>query len=324
MKLTLRWSIGVCVVLCNGLVFWTGSQSSSAEATSLSAKALPSEITKDSTCGEWASWVPPRTDPAVVLQVVSEDYVDLEKNFIRLMELNSAITRQHLFLMCLDDASVTIFASLGIRCVPVAALHTHSHKDVWKTRVRALSCLVTEGNSVIMSDSDALWLRDPMEYIDLPAVSGSSVFASRGRFPHSFGAEWGATICMGFIMFRATGVGMNTFQGAMERIVLATGDDQVSVNRAASELGISWDKGSDMRYIASTDFGKGTIAVLSSEDGEPFYISLLPHSTFPRVCHETPVSNDTVVAHCIQKQNAGAKLGWMQELDLWFPDGMSP
>ncbi|CAN0395133.1 unnamed protein product [Laminaria digitata] len=317
MKLTLRWSVAVCVALCNRVVLWTCSAE-----TRFSAEAMPSEITKEATCDDWASWVPPRTDPAVVMQVVSEDYVDLEKNFIRLMELNSVLTRQHMFLMCLDDASLTIFASLGIRCVPVGALRFRSHKDLWKIRVRTVSCLVTAGYNIIMSDSDALWLGDPMEYMTLPAVRGASVIASRGGFPHDLGGEWGSTICMGFVMFRATGAGMNTFQDTMGRIVLETGDDQVSVNRAAQELGIAWDKGSDMRYMESTSFGKGTIANLSSDDGEPFDIALLPHSKFTRICRRTPVSNDTMVAHCIQKHNAYAKLGWMQQLNLWAPDGI--
>lgn len=324
MNLTLRWSIAVCMFICSRAVFFTCSQSSSAEASLLSVKAVPSKIEEESTCGEWTSWAPPRTDPAVVLQVVSEDYADVEKNFIRLMEINSAFTRQHLFLICLDDASADIFESLGIRCVPGQSLRSHSHHSMWKIRVRALSCLVTDGYSVIMSDSDALWLRDPMEYIGWPAVNGSSVFASRGSFPRSLGKKWGSTICMGFIMFFATGAGMNTFQNAMEHLVLETGDDQIAVNRAAFELGITWDKDSDMRYESSTDVGKGTIADLSTDNGELFEIILFPHNMFTRVCDETPVSNDTVVAHCHTEKNAAAKLGWMKDLNLWSPDGISP
>ena len=325
MKLTLRWGAVVCVVLCNRAVFWTCSPSSSAEASAeaeLSGEMMPPVITKEATCGDWVSWAPPKTDPAIVMQVVSKDYVDLERNFIRLMELNSGFTRENLYIMCLDDATVPIFASLGIRGVPVNKLRVRSHKDVWKTRVRAVSCLVEEGYNVIMSDSDALWLRDPMEYMDAAGVSSSSIVASRGSFPRTFG--WGSTICMGFILFRATGAGMNTFQDTMENIALRTGDDQVAVNQAASDLGVIWDEGSDMRYEESTDPGKGTISDLSSDNGEPFGITLLPHSKFTRICRSTPVSNDTVVAHCFREKKAGAKLDWMQELNLWLPELDSP
>ena len=300
------------------MVFWTPSESSSVVARPLVGR----EISNEATCDDWASWLPPRTDPAVVLQVVNEPYADLQRNFIRLMELNSGFTRQNLYLLCLDDASVPIFASLGIRCVPLGALKFVTNNDLWKTRVRVVSCLVTKGYDVIMSDSDALWLGDPMEYISLSSTS--SVIASRGSYPPFIGQQWGVTLCMGFIMFRATGAAMDIFQNTMARIVLKTGDDQIAVNQAALKLGVVWDKSSDMRYRRSKSFGKGTIADLSTDDGESFEIALLPHNKFTRHCLGTPVTNETMVAHCIHKKNAGEKMGWMQELNLWSPYGSSP
>lgn len=279
------------------------------------------EVANEASCGDWASWLPARTSPAVVMQIVTESYADLQRNFIRLMELNSSFTRENLYLMCLDDASVPIFAALGIRCVPLAGLQLSSERDLWETRVRALSCLVTEGHDVIMSDSDALWLRDPMEYIDLS--SNSNVIASRGSYPPELRMEWGSTICMGFVMFRATGAAMDIFLGVMARIVLDTGDDQVAVNRAAVELGIVWDTSSDMRHIRSKGIGKGTIAGLSSPYGDSFEIALLPHNKFTRICQGTPVTNETMVAHCFHDKVPSAKTGWMKELNLWAPDQIS-
>ncbi|CAN0111511.1 unnamed protein product, partial [Ectocarpus sp. 12 AP-2014] len=40
-------------------------------------ETLPA-ITKDATCVDWAAWIPPRSQPAVVMQVVSEGYIDIE------------------------------------------------------------------------------------------------------------------------------------------------------------------------------------------------------------------------------------------------------
>lgn len=321
MKLKLRWSVAVSVVVCPPATIFTCLPSSSVGAT-LSVKAIPSEFSNTTTCGDWGSWAPPRVDPAIVMQVVSQGYVDLERNFIRLMELNSAFTRQNLFLMCLDDASVPIFAHLGIHCVPLGMLTLQTHEDLWKIRVNVLSCLVAEGYNVILSDSDALWLGDPMDYIDF--MSSSNVIASRGGYPRTIGIEWGATMCMGFAMFKATGAAMNTFQDAMERIVQETGDDQIAVNRAALELGIVWDQGSDMRYTLSTEFGKGIIADLSGDDGKSFEIALLPHNTFTRQCTRTPINNETMVAHCFHKKRADAKTSWMKELNLWSPNEVTP
>lgn len=85
-----------------------------------------------STCGER------------VLQVVSKDYIDVERNFIRLMELNSLFSRQHLYLMCTDEESREYFEStMGIRCISLAGFKMRSHEDIWTLRVRVLSCLVS-------------------------------------------------------------------------------------------------------------------------------------------------------------------------------------
>lgn len=78
-----------------------------------------------------------------LLQVVSKDYVDVTRNFVRLMERNSALTRHHLFLMCMDDESLEFFeTSMGIRCVPMSAFDLPTHQDIWKLRyVELLCCL---------------------------------------------------------------------------------------------------------------------------------------------------------------------------------------
>ncbi|CAM9585429.1 unnamed protein product [Laminaria digitata] len=283
----------------------------------------PSPITENFTCGDWASWVPPRTDPALVMQVVSEDYVDVERNFMRLMELNSVFTRHHLYLMCMDDVSVEIFAALGIRCVPLSALSFNTIRDVWRMRVRVLSCLVMAGNDVIMSDADALWLRDPMEYFSLPEVRNSSVVASRGNLPFNISNRWGATMCLGFVLFRATGHGMDVLQKSMEKLVSRLGDDQIVANKVVDKLGVVWDEDSDMRLLNSTGLGRGTVDKLHGDDG-PFVITLLPHSAFTRQCITTPITNETVVAHCHSRKNVGKRVSWMQRANLWSFDGSDP
>lgn len=337
MKLALPWSVAICAALCTRATCEIPPEASPAGATPsatgavISVEAISSvardrtAITKRATCADWTSWVPPRTEPAVVMQVVSKGFVDVERNFIRLMELNSAFTRQNMYLTCLDSASVEMFASLGIRCVPLGALQMSSEHDIWRTRVRVVSCLVVAGYDVVMSDADALWLSDPMEYMNLPAHRNSSVIASRGNFPHNLERLWGTTICMGFILFRATGAAMQIFQDRMERLVLMTGDDQISANRAALELGISWDADSDMRLEKSTGVGKGTIAKLSGDQG-PFEVILLPHNKFTRFCTSTPISSETVVAHChsSKKQSLGRRVSWMLEKKLWSIDVGDP
>ncbi|CAM9926050.1 unnamed protein product, partial [Scytosiphon promiscuus] len=278
-------------------------------------------ITEDATCADWAAWIPRRSEPAVVMQqVVSEDYIPIQQNFIRLMERNSAFNRHNLFLMCIDDASRSFFEEqMGFRCVPISALNLPNHRHIWKLRVHVLSCLVRVGRvDVIMSDADALWVNDPTPELSWLDIRDSDVVASRGTFPRLLGEEWGSTICMGFVLFRARNVvGMAAFLSAMEELVKKTGDDQVSINTAAANLGITWEKSSDMRYTESTSGAVGSAFDDGHEEGHPFTVTLLPHSTYTRVCDETPVSDRTVVAHCFAAKKANVKTSWMEALNLW-------
>eukprot|EP00903_Cladosiphon_okamuranus_P018134 g16688.t1 len=283
-----------------------------------------SAVSPNSTCSDWAAWIPPSSAPAIVMQVVSKDYIDVERSFIRSMESNSAFTRQDLYLMCADEESLHYFEStMGIRCISLAGHNVRSHADIWTLRVRVLSCLVEWGQDVIMSDVDALWLADPMNDFAAPPLANSSIVASRGSFPKYLGGLWGSTICMGFVLFRTTGNGvmMRDFLAEMRQMVAEDGDDQVAVNRAALRLGIEWDKeGSDMRYEDSQGYGFGTIDSLTDDEGRSFTVTLLPHDKYTRLCLVTPLSEITVVAHCLSQKRAGAKIDWMRDAGLWPDD----
>ena len=170
-----------------------------------------------------------------------------------------------------------------------------------------------------MSDADALWLRDPLEYFSLPGVIDSNIVASRGAFPHIEEQSWGAKMCMGFILFRARGkCAMTEFLNTMKARMIVFKDDQKSVNYAALDLGIVWDDySSDTRYTTSTSIGIGTIDTLLDDEGRSFRVTLLPHSLFPRRCGAPPLPNQTVVAHCRASKDAGQKTEWMQAANLW-------
>ena len=113
---------------------------------------------------------------------------------------------------------------------------------------------------------------------------------------------------------------MSTLLGAIAKAAIPVQDDQKAINIALSELGIAWDPKSDMVYEKSTRRGRGTVESLADDD-EEFVVTLLPHKTFTRRCDITPLSNDTVVAHCtcychVPKEKRMEV--WMKESDLWW------
>lgn len=276
----------------------------------------PTAPSANGTCEDLRESMPPRTEPAVVLQVVSEGYLPVQKNFIRLMEANSRLTREHIYLFCLDETSEREIMKMGIRCTRMMEKWTDALSFLWKMRIKVLSCLLEIGYNVILSDSDALWLKDPIQDFDSPLVRGSSIVASRGSFPRTMQRDWGSTLCMGFIFFRACPC-IKTVLISMKRFVIRTGDDQRSINLALRELGVEWDESSDMRYVQSTDFGRGTI---NTPGDCSLNVTLLPHSKYTRDCRRKSTSHITTVAHCRSGKNGDSKTRWMERQKLWYID----
>ncbi|CAM9501366.1 unnamed protein product, partial [Ectocarpus fasciculatus] len=284
-------------------------------ANATGAGTLPA-ISRHASCADIAAWLPPLSQPAVIFQVVSEDYASVQKNFIANMELHSAFSREHMYLVCLDEESVDIFGALGIRCVQYGCMGCPmSRLDVWALRVEVSICLLKAGIDVLMSDADAVWLHDPADDFASDEYKHSNVVASRGAMPVPLFHTWGATICMGFALFRAGGSAIHKFMEVVGEFAEELGNDQKAVNLALQELDVVWDPTSDMNFSSSTRSGVGVVDGIAS--GESLKVSLLPHSKYTRSCMRTPISLDTVVAHCISTDKGEGMATWMKEAHLW-------
>lgn len=137
-----------------------------------------------SSCEDFVTLMPPRSDPAVVLQVLSEAYLSIEENFVYHMELHSSLTRDHLYVLCLNGTSAkSIESTLRIRCVQFDRQEDWSRGHVWMLRVKVNRCLLLAGHNVIVSDADALWLNDPIKDMNRLGVGNSSIVAQRDLRP---------------------------------------------------------------------------------------------------------------------------------------------
>lgn len=285
-------------------------------------------ITNNSSCSDVLAWLPARSTPAVVFQVVSEHYVALEENFISNMELHSTFSRGNLYLVCLDTKSVSYFEALGIPCVRYDCMDCKlTRPKIWVLRFEVAKCLLNSGHDVLMSDADAVWIHDPVDDFASHEYRDSNIVGSRGTRPQALSDKWGSSICMGFALFRAGGNAMQVFLTVMGEFAKRLGDDQNAVNEALNELGVIWDPTSDMGFENSTRPGTGMIHNITNVygDEESFKVSLLPHSKYPRRCrehgHHSTISNITVVAHCLSNEKGEPMAAWMKEEDLWnLPD----
>eukprot|EP01062_Namystynia_karyoxenos_P067194 TRINITY_DN6108_c0_g1_i2.p1 TRINITY_DN6108_c0_g1~~TRINITY_DN6108_c0_g1_i2.p1 ORF type:complete len:471 (+),score=124.22 TRINITY_DN6108_c0_g1_i2:80-1492(+) len=200
---------------------------------------------------------------------------------------------------------------------------------LWVRRTRLVAALLDKGVSVVLSDVDAVWVKDP-----LPQIFGTEfgqeadIAATRGKFPPEISKKLGgAAACLGFTAFRA---GDQTAEFVRRGMLVHTeywGDDQKGLNYALLATGTHWE--GDMTYETNEAAAWGFIedesprGVAGKAAPSPMhwstiqdpnkYISpdpgmgpglrlrvlLLPHRRFQRVCAEDAAGNpDTAVMHC--------------------------
>ena len=99
------------------------------------------------------------------------------------------------------------------------------------------------------------------------------------------------------------------------------GDDQKSLNYALEKMNIEWDTTTEMRYVQSTSFGRGTVPIAGLKGGG-LNVTLLPHSKYTRKCDEVPIGSNTTVAHCHAKKKGSLKIEWMKRENMWEVDNL--
>lgn len=308
----MRSSWGCWLLICSTPRFIKGSPDI---GTTTSLEPPQARLSADSSCADIVALTPQRTDP-VVLQVLSKDYLTIENNFVYHMELHSSLTRNNLYVVCVDETSTEFMETdLRVRCVPYDHGGGWSRGHVWMLRVKVCRCLVLAGYNVLVSDADAVWLNDPIGDMNRLGIENSNIIGQRDTRPMDLAGYWGTTLCFGFLYFRAGGNIMTRLLDNTTTIAMKNYDDQKAFNFALFSLGIVWDDDSDMAVQSSKGVGSGVIT-----DGDVrFEVSILPHSTYPRWCGHTPVVlNTTVVAHCLSSDAKGDPMStWMRKVGAW-------
>ena len=137
-------------------------------------------------------------------------------------------------VVCLDSNVSTRLKEIGAApCFPAHERHEVAWdqrlSNIWSLRLLILRELLVAGYGVILSDADALWMTDARTYYYEAVSSDIDVVSSRANFPPIVNSIWGATLCMGFIVFRPSVATALLLEHAVARCG-DTCDDQTSVN----------------------------------------------------------------------------------------------
>jgi hypothetical protein len=169
---------------------------------------------------------------------------------------------------------------------------------LWIHRVDVILELLEEGYDIIHSDADAIWLKDPRQF--LQTLPQDMVFSEGTIWPPDVQKKWGFVLCCGFFVMRSNQQTIG-FAKRLAHRVREDKDDQVSCNRMLLEEGLIWDtpretymlsfRGYD--FICSHECITGKTKTLSTV--------LLPHSKFQRIAEP---SKDAYVKHLISEKNS--------------------
>jgi hypothetical protein len=188
--------------------------------------------------------------------------------------------------------------------------------SLWHKRLAVFNQLLTSGIEFIHSDTDAIWLRNPVAQ-DLAASYSVDIAFSQGTvWPHDVYQRWGFVLCCGWFWARATGASARFFQGLAEDVT-STGDDQISVNRLLQAAGIIWQAADRCDY--ELPFHDQPIRcwhqpLLGQTAGGRLKVALLPHRLYQRLPELAP---DASVKHFLSPKRCEDKVIYLQQRGLW-------
>ena len=161
--------------------------------------------------------------------------------------------------------------------------------EIRLTRLRVCQVLLRSGISVIQSDADAVWLRDPRP--EFFANDSAAMVASQGVYwPPKAHAKWGFVLCTGLFSVRseaATNVLLERWIDDFHE----TGSDQESLNRLLLSDGVTWEMNSvtsETRLFRNRSFQTFDAPVSGICTSASLSLCLLPHMLFQRVPVEAP------------------------------------
>jgi hypothetical protein len=188
-------------------------------------------------------------------------------------------------------------------------------RDLWVRRIQIFSGLLASGEALIHSDTDAIWLRNPLREGSAAGCGEDLVFSQGTVWPPDVHAAWGFVLCCGWFLARPT-PGVIAFFQALEADVRTSGDDQMSVNRLLAAHGARWSRGKVGDYqmpFQDRAFQCWREPVRATVAHGSLSVALLPHCEFQRL---PEASDRAIVKHFLTPKNCEQKLLVFRRLGL--------
>jgi hypothetical protein len=184
----------------------------------------------------------------------------------------------------------------------------------WVFRLKVIKSLLDSGVNVIHSDTDALWLKNPLHkyFYD----SKFDVLASQGTiWPHDIVEKWGFVLCCGLIYYKSSPSNLLFFKELIKKSIEVK-EDQTALNRILFEEGINWDYDKEDYILTHNNRKFKCFNKIVSGKCRDLLFGLLPHHLFQRFCEP---DKSPYVAHLLSEKNANSKLNAIEIIRSRYP-----
>jgi Nucleotide-diphospho-sugar transferase len=185
--------------------------------------------------------------------------------------------------------------------------------------------LVESGYSVVLSDADAVWLRDPMPYLR----SADVAFQRIVYHPPAIATQWGFAGCGGFLSFRHAGKTVSFLERCIQehRLLFC---DQVAFNLALLQGHPDWycEDADWMLPVSDLQHSKGALeaafikyteyAIKGHLRRDGLQLLALPHDKFWRHALVAHSLRDMVVCHPNSPKDDLEKMKLLTSMGLRF------
>lgn len=258
-----------------------------------------------------------------VFSVVSREYARLALAWGEQVKRATGVTPH---FVCSDAESLEIFSSKGFPCTPYlfenrdsnslhegyGEIHFPTDKAVFTVSLKffVASSYLKAGYSVLYSDVDAIWMKNPMH--ELNNMDADFIFQP-GSFPEDAKEMWGFSVCTGFFFIRPNARTI-TFSDAFHENF--DGDDQRTLNKVLLDnYDVQWSsKPENWEHCALQDGWTKPVFGACSRTG--FTAAALAHSFYQRHGTRKDMCEHAIICHPNSPKDQEEKFEIMKELGI--------
>lgn len=195
----------------------------------------------------------------IVIAITARGFYDIVINWVINME---RLRIKNYIIVALDEDAHNFFLARGFPIVMLSQTKkVNSKGDIWIQRTFITYMILRAGLNVVVSDVDALLVKDPFEddrfqeiqkeKMDIVTTASNFPNVRNGELPRECWEnitphiQWRHEACMGWIIFRSSDKMVSFFSRFFLSHVVKFRDDQIGLNCVLRKNGGVWGEGKD-------------------------------------------------------------------------------